>query len=87
MLVLSCLFGALAFSLVQLIPDNYLEYQDAQSKVNSYIRDQDSVMGQQWFWFGLHTHKYYSWEFLFLYPRLYPGKSVSNAFEYYHPNI
>lgn len=86
-LVLGCLGGALAFSLILAIPDNYQKYQDAQNKVNAHIADGDSVMGNQWYWFGLSDHKYYSWELLFLYPRLYPGKTLADSFDHYRPDI
>jgi 4-amino-4-deoxy-L-arabinose transferase-like glycosyltransferase len=86
-LVLGCLGGALAFSIIPTIPDNYQKYQNAQNKVNEYILNGDTVMGNQWYWFGLYNYKYYSWELLFLYPRLYPEKTLADSFEHYRPDV
>ena len=85
--VLGCIVGSFAFSLKEIIPDNYKKYQDTQAKVNAIIMDQDTVMGNQWYWFGLYTHRYYSWELLFLYPRVYPEKTLADAFNYYRPDV
>ncbi|NMB55919.1 MAG: glycosyltransferase family 39 protein [Leptolinea sp.] len=86
-LILGCLGGALAFSIIPTIPDNYQKYQDAQNRVNAHITKNDAIMGNQWYWFGLSDHKYYSWELLFLYPRLYPDKSLADSFEHYRPDV
>jgi hypothetical protein len=44
-------------------------------------------MASQTYWLGLYDHTYYSWELLFLYPRVFPGKTLADAFQEYKPDL
>jgi hypothetical protein len=55
--------------------------------VNEAVRPGETIMGMQTYWLGLYDHPYLRWEYLFLYPRLYPGKTMADAFEKYRPDI
>jgi len=86
-LVWGAILGALLSISMQLIPNNYQDYLDIQAQVKPFINQDDTIMGNQWYWLGLYDHKYYSWELLFLYPRINPGKTLQDAFNYYRPTV
>ncbi len=73
--------GAIALSLSAVSTDQYAVYQKEQAKINALVQPGEVVMGPQTYWFGLVDHRYLSWELLFLYPRLYPGSTISDAFQ------
>ncbi len=79
--------GAIVLSLVPLQNDGYQAYQSAQSTLNSLVRPADRILGPQAYWLGLYGHKYFSWELLFVYPEIFPGSSLKDAFAFYKPDI
>jgi hypothetical protein len=79
--------GAVALNLVNLSTDQYSSFQKNQARISSVIKPTDVVIGPQNYWFGLYTHRYLSWETLFLYPRLHPGASIADSFENLKPDI
>jgi hypothetical protein len=86
-LVWGMLLGMLLSTLLILFPDNYQKYQDAQTRINTYIHKDDTIMANQWYWPALYDHKYYSWELLFLYPRMNSGKTLTDAFNHFRPTV
>ena len=85
--MLGVLVAELTLTCKLLIPDGYKNYQQAQAKVDAAVKPGDTIMGSQIYWLGLYDHRYYSWEFLFLYSRFYPGKTLEDAFRYFRPDI
>ncbi|MDD5466181.1 MAG: glycosyltransferase family 39 protein [Anaerolineales bacterium] len=79
--------GALALSAVPLLTDNAAGYRRAQQAVNAAVQPGDVLMGSQVFWLGLYDHRYYSWELLIQYPRLYPEATLAEALAHYRPDL
>lgn len=86
-LVWGAVGGALALSAAPLLVDQYAGYRRAQAEVNAAVQPGDVIMGSQVFWFGLHDHRYYSWELLIQYPRLHPEASLADTLAYYRPDL
>jgi Dolichyl-phosphate-mannose-protein mannosyltransferase len=79
--------GAIALSLAAVSTNQYDVYLKDQAKINTAIQPRDVIMGSQVYWFGLVDHPYLSWEELFLYPRLHPGATIADAFQYFKPDV
>jgi 4-amino-4-deoxy-L-arabinose transferase-like glycosyltransferase len=62
-------------------------YNEIQSSVSEAIRSEDSILGNQLYWFGLQDHQYYSWENLVFYRRDNPGSNLEDAFLSLRPDI
>jgi hypothetical protein len=58
-----------------------------QSRINQSVQPGDTIIASQTYWLGLYDHRYYSWEVLFLYPRLFPDKTLAGAFQQYKPDL
>jgi len=84
-------WGALAgFVVIAILPlarNGARDLQGAQALISRHIRPGDSVIGPQVYWLGLYDHTYYSWELLFLYPRIYPESDLEDAFAAYRPDV
>ncbi len=79
--------GSIALSLASLREDSYSVYRRVQSNLDQTVRLGDKIMASQTYWLGLYDHTYYSWELLFLYPRVFPGKTMADAFQEYRPDL
>jgi hypothetical protein len=79
--------GSIALSLASLPEDWYSVYRRVQSSIDQTVRPGDKIMASQTYWLGLYDHTYYSWELLFLYPRVFPGKTLADAFQEYKPDL
>lgn len=86
-LVWSLCLAAVCLSLVPLAKDHYRAYQAAQAGVNQIVQPGEAIMGPQTYWLGLYDHRYLRWEYLLMYPRLYPGNTLADALEKYRPDI
>lgn len=86
-IVWGCVAGAISLSLTALIANPYPYYQKAQSEINAVIQPTDTILGTQVYWLGLTSHTYYSWELLFRYPVFFPGNSLADTIQHYHPDI
>ena len=86
-MVLGVLIAELTLTYKLLLPNGYQNYLRAQAKVDAAVLPGDTIIGSQIYWLGLHEHRYFSWELLFLYPRFFPGKTLEDAFQYYRPDI
>ena len=58
-----------------------------QQELRRSIHADDIVIGHQTPWLALRQNKYYSWEGLIYYQRLYPTKSWIDALNHLHPTI
>jgi hypothetical protein len=85
--LLAAVGGALLLALIPLASDGYRDYSIAQAQINRVIRPGERVMGPQVYWFGLQEHAYFSPDLLIIYPRFYPGSTLSDAFNDFRPDI
>lgn len=62
-------------------------YRHTQLKVSKAVTHNDTVMGNQVYWFGLWEHDYLSWENLPFYKRHHSGSQLEDAFIFLKPDI
>jgi 4-amino-4-deoxy-L-arabinose transferase-like glycosyltransferase len=67
--------------------DRRADYACAVTTIGQAVRPGDLIMGQQTYWFGFTRQPYRSWEQLIYYRRLFPGATLEEAFETFHPDI
>ncbi len=75
---------------VALLPlrwDGYQNYVQVQDRIDEDVRPADVIMASQVYWFGLHLHKYYSWEQLVYFQRDSPGCGLWDAMAHFRPDL
>lgn len=58
-----------------------------QTRIAAAVRPGDVIMSTQNYWLGLYEHRYYTYEQLIYYRRLYPGRSVAEAMAEFKPDL
>ena len=86
--VLAVLLGYCALSVKPALTSNYgAEFEQNIRLIQQYVKEDDTLMGNQLYWAGFWKHPYSSWEVLFFYPRVQTGSNPQEVLEMLQPDV
>lgn len=63
------------------------DFQRIHSHLRQVIREEETVMGNVLYWFGLQDNSYINWSNLVWYKRAYPMSNLQDAFDSLRPDV
>jgi 4-amino-4-deoxy-L-arabinose transferase-like glycosyltransferase len=87
LVLLALVAGNLFLNVLPLKADSGSAFRVVQTRVENAIRPGEVIIGPPTYWFGLHEHKYYSWEQLVYLRRYSPKLGLQEALESLHPDV
>jgi hypothetical protein len=63
------------------------DYERVQLRLDRDVLPSDVLMASQVYWFGLSSHRYYSWEQLVYFQRDFPGCGLRDALQHFRPDL
>jgi glycosyltransferase involved in cell wall biosynthesis len=75
------------YTLLPLRWDWSSDFKTAGTMISRNLRPEESVMGNQLWWFILSNHEYRSWEELYYFRRYKPDATLEDAFREFRPHV